>query len=82
MLPDSNRKCIDIHYKSFGKGLVMASLNINSLLAHIDEFRVFMNVNLMPGVISVNATVNDIFEIFGLQQLLVDPTRSMFLCTD
>ena len=43
VLPDENHKCSDINYKPFGKGLVMASLNINSLLAHIDEFRVFMN---------------------------------------
>ena len=55
MLPDNNRKCIDTNFKPFGKGSVMTSLNINSLLAPIDEFRVFINVNLMPGVISVNA---------------------------
>ena len=36
-----------------------------------------INVNLMPGVTSVNATkLNDIFEIFGLKQLIVDPTRT------
>ena len=40
---DENRKCLDINYEPFGKGLVMASLNINSLLAHIDEFRIFMS---------------------------------------
>ena len=27
----------------FGRGLVIASLNINSLLSHIDELRVFMS---------------------------------------
>ena len=34
VLPDISRKCFDINYKLFGKGLVMASLNINGLLAH------------------------------------------------
>ena len=43
MLLDENRKCLDINYKPFGKGLVRASLNINSLLAHIGEFRIFMS---------------------------------------
>ena len=43
VLSGENRKCFDINYKPFGKGLVMASFNINSLVAHIDEFRVFMN---------------------------------------
>jgi hypothetical protein len=32
ILPDISRKCFDINYKPIGKGLVMASLNINSLL--------------------------------------------------
>jgi hypothetical protein len=31
VLPDISRKCFDINYKPFGKGLVMTSLNINSL---------------------------------------------------
>ena len=36
-----------------------------------------INVNLMSGVTSVNATkLNDIFELFGLKQLIVDPTRT------
>ena len=31
----------------------------------------------MPGVTSVNGNkLNDIFEIFGLKQLIVDPTRT------
>ena len=34
---------------------VMASLNINSLLAHIDEFRVFMNESDID-IISINET--------------------------
>jgi hypothetical protein len=52
------RKCFDINYKPFGKGLVMASLNINSLLAHIDEFRVFMNESDID-IISINETKLD-----------------------
>jgi exonuclease III len=55
VLPDISRKCFDINYKPFGKGLVMASLNINSLLAHIDEFRVFMNETDID-IISINET--------------------------
>ena len=36
-----------------------------------------INVDLMPGVTSVIATrVNDIFEIYGLKQLVTDPTRT------
>ena len=58
VLPDISRKCFDINYKPFGKGLVMASLNINSLLAHIDEFRVFMNETDID-IISINETKLD-----------------------
>ena len=36
----------------------MASLNINSLLAHIDEFRVFMNESDID-IISINETKLD-----------------------
>jgi hypothetical protein len=36
-----------------------------------------INVDLMPGVTSVSGNkLNDIFEIFGLKQLIVDPTRT------
>jgi exonuclease III len=59
VLPDIIRKCFDINYKPFGKGLVMASLNINSLLlAHIDEFRVYMNESDID-IISINETKLD-----------------------
>ena len=51
-------KYSDIIYKPFGKGLVMVSLNINSLLAHIDEFRVFMNESDID-IISINETKLD-----------------------
>ena len=30
---------------AFGKGLVMASLNVNSLLTHIDELEIFTSAN-------------------------------------
>ena len=72
MLLDENRNSFDINYKSFGKGLVMASLNNNSLLGHIDEFRVFMNDSAID-IISINETkpdcsINDdeVFLITGL----------------
>ena len=60
MLLGENRKCtcLDINYKPFGKGLVMASLNIKSLLAHIDEFRIFMSEADID-IISVNETKLD-----------------------
>ena len=58
VLFDENRKSLDINYKPFGKGLVMASLNINSLLAHIDEFRVFMNDSDID-IVSINETKLD-----------------------
>jgi hypothetical protein len=45
-------------YYPFGKGLVMASLNINSLLAHIDEFRVFTNESDIDSI-SINETKLD-----------------------
>ena len=32
VLPDISRKCFDINYKPFGKGLVMASLNIKLIV--------------------------------------------------
>ena len=58
MLPDENRKYSDINYKLFGKGLVMAPSNINSLLVHIYEFRVFMNESDID-IISINETKLD-----------------------
>ena len=58
VLLDENRKSLDINYKPFGKGLVMTSLNVNSLLAHIDEFRVFMNDSAID-IISINETKLD-----------------------
>ena len=53
VLLDENRKCLDINYKPFGKGLVWASLNINSLLANIDEFQIFMS-EVDIDIISIN----------------------------
>lgn len=62
MLQDKKRKkrnvtargnSFNIGYNSFGRGLVMASLNINSLLAHIDELRVFMS-NSKIDILSIN----------------------------
>ena len=36
---------VSLFFNSFSRGLVVASLNINSLLAHIDELRVFMSTS-------------------------------------
>ena len=52
VLFDENRKSLDINYKPFGKGLVMASLNINSLLAHIDELMKLMNQLMKQNLIT------------------------------
>ena len=41
-----------------GRGLVMAMLNINSLLAHIDDLRIFMN-NSKIDVLAINETKLD-----------------------
>ena len=55
VLPNENRKYSDMNYKPFGKGLVVATLNINTLLDHIDEFLVFMNESDID-IISINET--------------------------
>ena len=53
-------KSIDnVKMNSFGQGLVMASLNINSLLAHIEELRVFMS-NSKIDLLSINETKLDL----------------------
>ena len=49
---------INIELNSFGRGLVMPSLKINSLLAHIDELRVFMS-NFKIDILSINGTKLD-----------------------
>ena len=56
--PSVNLKCANINYKPFGKDLVMASLNINSLLARMDGFRIFMNESDID-IISINETKLD-----------------------
>lgn len=48
----------DNEFNSFSRGLVMASLNINSLLAHIDELRVFMSTSKID-ILSINETKLD-----------------------
>ena len=45
-------------YNIFGKGLVMASLNVNSLLAHIDELKIFTSANALD-VFIINKTKLD-----------------------
>ena len=48
-------KSYNIDNNSFGRGLVMASLNINSLLAHIDQLREVMSSSEID-VLSINET--------------------------
>ena len=48
----------DKQHNIFGKGLVMASLNINSLLAHIDELKIFISTNTVD-VLAINETKLD-----------------------
>lgn len=50
-------KSYNIDNNSFGRGLVMASLNINSLLAHIDQLRVVMS-NSEIDILSINEKEN------------------------
>ena len=40
---------------AFGKGLVMASLDVNSLLAHIDELKISTSANEID-VLIINET--------------------------
>ena len=55
-----DNKCYHIHtINSFGRGLVIASLNINSLLAHFDELRVFMS-NSKIDLLTINETKLDL----------------------
>ena len=43
---------------SFGRGFVMASLNINSLLAHIDDLRIFVTDSKID-ILAINETKLD-----------------------
>ena len=49
---------LNIDHNVFGRGLVMVSLNINSLFAHIDELRVYMNTSKID-VLTINETKLD-----------------------
>ena len=42
----------------YHRGMVMASLNINSLIAHIDELRVYININKID-IMCINETKLD-----------------------
>ena len=44
-----------IEHKPFGRGMVMTALNINSLVAHIDELRVFMSSSEID-ILAINET--------------------------
>ena len=61
MNPPSNRFVANgktLNPQITGRGLVMAMLNINSLLAHIDDLRIFMN-NSKIDVLAINETKLD-----------------------
>ena len=45
-------------FKVFNRGLVIASLNINSLWAHIDELRIFIS-NTKIDILAINETKLD-----------------------
>jgi exonuclease III len=49
---------LNIDHNVFGRGLVMVSLNITSLFAHIDELRVYMNTSKID-VLTINETKLD-----------------------
>ena len=63
MLPNDDTELIgdtplNIDHNVFGRGLVMALLNINSLLAHIDKLKVYMNTSKID-VLTNNKTKLD-----------------------
>ena len=69
MLPRINRKYNNNKgnpsiIKPFGRGFVMAALNINSLLAHLDDLKFFVLDSkidvLAVNETKINSSVNDI----------------------
>ena len=49
LISTNRRSTQDANGKSvFGRGLVMACLNINSLVSHIDDLRVFKDIDILP----------------------------------
>lgn len=48
----------DVNKIPYHRGMVMASLNINSLIAHIDELRVYININKID-IMCINETKLD-----------------------
>jgi hypothetical protein len=48
----------DVNKIPYHRGIVMASLDINSLIAHIDELRAYININKID-IICINETTLD-----------------------
>jgi hypothetical protein len=48
----------DVNKILYHRGMVMASLDINSLIAHIDELRVYININ-KKDIMCINETTLD-----------------------
>jgi hypothetical protein len=48
----------DVNKIPYHRGMVMASLDINSLIAHIDELRVYININKID-IMCINETTLD-----------------------
>ena len=50
-------------FNIFGKSLMMASLNVNSLLAHFDELKIFASVNALDlpiiKVVKLDSTIDN-----------------------
>ena len=75
----------------FDRGLVIALLNINSLLSHIDELRLFVKTSKIDILaIKLDSLIDNdqisipgfdvirrdrIFDVYGLTQLISEPTR-------
>ena len=57
---DFGQSSQNTHGKSvFGRGLVMAFLNINSLVSHIDDLRIFMSQSKGIDILAINETKLD-----------------------
>jgi hypothetical protein len=50
--------CDDVNEIPYHRGMVMASLDINSLIAHIDELRAYININKID-IMCINETTLD-----------------------
>ncbi|KXJ05002.1 hypothetical protein AC249_AIPGENE4972, partial [Exaiptasia diaphana] len=71
----AKRRSSTLNSEVFGRGLVMALLNINSLLGHIDELRLFLKTSKID-ILAINETKLD--SLIGNDQIAIpgfDVTR-------